>query len=191
MTHLILTLGLLISCSVFGVSDNATTYLEHQFQAIQTIMTSKATTANRIAQIEALVSDTFDFPLIAKLSIGATHWKTMSASQKQVFSTTFERYLLKTYLAGISKIPWDTITFPDVNASQQSNKRAIITINAPLPDSDPVTMRFKLYKKQTGWRIYDLEFEGVSIIRSFRAQFSATLKDHDISVVIDQLNAKL
>jgi phospholipid transport system substrate-binding protein len=37
-------------------------------------------------------------------------------------------------------------------------------------------MLYKLYETNNSWKIYDVEIEGVSIIRSFRAQFNEILQ---------------
>jgi phospholipid transport system substrate-binding protein len=39
---------------------------------------------------------------------------------------------------------------------------------------------YKLYKPTDDWKVYDLEIQGVSIIRSYRSQFSETLKNGTI-----------
>ena len=35
---------------------------------------------------------------------------------------------------------------------------------------------YKLYKSGENWKVYDLEIQGVSIIRSYRSQFAEILK---------------
>ena len=37
-------------------------------------------------------------------------------------------------------------------------------------------MLYKLYKSKADWKIYDVEIQGVSIIRSYRSQFDATMQ---------------
>jgi len=48
-------------------------------------------------------------------------------------------------------------------------------------------MRYKLYHSESEWKIYDVEIQGVSIIRSYRSQFSEILKNG----TIDDLLLKL
>ena len=38
-------------------------------------------------------------------------------------------------------------------------------------------MLYKLYQSESDWKIYDVEIQGVSIIRSYRSQFSEILKN--------------
>ena len=48
-------------------------------------------------------------------------------------------------------------------------------------------MLYKLYKSKQGWRIYDLEIQGVSLISTYRSQFDEILRNK----TVDDLLAKL
>jgi phospholipid transport system substrate-binding protein len=39
-----------------------------------------------------------------------------------------------------------------------------------------ISMLYKLYPSSNSWKIYDVEIEGVSIIRSYRSQFTEILQ---------------
>jgi phospholipid transport system substrate-binding protein len=40
-----------------------------------------------------------------------------------------------------------------------------------------ISMLYKLYPSNNTWKIYDVEIQGVSIIRSYRAQFNEILQN--------------
>jgi phospholipid transport system substrate-binding protein len=48
-------------------------------------------------------------------------------------------------------------------------------------------MIYKLYKSKQGWRIYDIEIQGVSLISTYRSQFDEILRKK----TVDDLFAKL
>jgi phospholipid transport system substrate-binding protein len=48
-------------------------------------------------------------------------------------------------------------------------------------------MVYKLYELNNTWKIYDIEVEGVSIIRSYRAQFDEFLQSGTIEDLILKL----
>ena len=52
---------------------------------------------------------------------------------------------------------------------------------------EKTSILYKLYKHRNEWKIYDIEIEGVSIIRSYRAQFYHILKTE----TVDDLLVKL
>jgi phospholipid transport system substrate-binding protein len=50
-----------------------------------------------------------------------------------------------------------------------------------------ISILYKFYKAEKNWKIYDLEIQGVSIIRSYRSQFSGILENG----TVDDLLLKL
>jgi phospholipid transport system substrate-binding protein len=50
-----------------------------------------------------------------------------------------------------------------------------------------ISIRYKFYNSESDWKIYDLEIQGVSIIRSYRSQFYEILR----SGTFDDLLTKL
>ena len=48
-------------------------------------------------------------------------------------------------------------------------------------------MLYKLYVSKSGWRIYDIEIQGVSIIRSYRSQFAEILKNGTFDDLLEKL----
>jgi len=48
-------------------------------------------------------------------------------------------------------------------------------------------MLYKLYKSKHNWKIYDIEIEGVSIIITYRSQFSQVLRKGTIDDLLKKL----
>ena len=48
-------------------------------------------------------------------------------------------------------------------------------------------MIYKMYKSKKDWKIYDIEIQGVSIIRSYRSQFSEVLESGSIDDLLQKL----
>jgi phospholipid transport system substrate-binding protein len=46
---------------------------------------------------------------------------------------------------------------------------------------------YKLYESQNNWKIYDIEIQGVSIIRSYRSQFIPILQNGTIEDLMQEL----
>ena len=56
-----------------------------------------------------------------------------------------------------------------------------------------ISMLYKLYKAKNGWRIYDIEIQGVSIIRTYRSQFDQVLRKgtfNDLLLELEKLGNK-
>jgi len=46
---------------------------------------------------------------------------------------------------------------------------------------------YKLYKPGNGWKVYDLEIQGVSVIRSYRSQFGEILQNGTIDDLLQKM----
>jgi len=123
-----------------------------------------------------IVTPMFDFALMAKLSLGKKYWPGLTAENKERFTDLFIKRLRTSYLNKLTLYTDEKVTYePPVQV-----KKKIHVPTYLLSKEKKISMRYKLYKSKRTWKIYDVEIQGVSIIRSYRAQFAAILKDGTI-----------
>ena len=48
-------------------------------------------------------------------------------------------------------------------------------------------MLYKFYNSKQGWKIYDIEIQGISLVRTYRSQFDSVLRDGTIDDLILKL----
>ena len=123
-----------------------------------------------------IVTPMFDFALMAKLSLGKKYWPGLTAENKERFTDLFIKRLRTSYLNKLTLYTDEKVTYePPVQV-----KKKIHVPTYLISKEKKISMRYKLYKSKHTWKIYDVEIQGVSIIRSYRAQFAAILKDGTI-----------
>ena len=59
------------------------------------------------------------------------------------------------------------------------------------PNGQKIQMAYQLVDKQGDWKIYDLNIEGVSLLQSYRSQFSDALLNQSIKTLTENLNKKI
>ena len=125
-----------------------------------------------------------DFQLAAYLSLGK-HWKKISKTQKKEFVETFQQYI-NNYI--VEKIDLYTNQKIDIGDSKIVKKgRAELEIGI-LSGGETLQVNFKLRKnKKKEWRVYDVDIEGVSLITTFRSQFSGVLKNSSFEELLEKL----
>jgi phospholipid transport system substrate-binding protein len=134
-------------------------------------------------EVVEIVTPMFDFALMAKLSLGKKYWPELTEENKQKFTELFIKRLRTSYLDKLTLYTDEKVTYePPV----QVKKKIHVPTNL-ISKEKKISMRYKLYKSTPTWKIYDVEIQGVSIIRSYRAQFAATLENG----TIDDLLLKL
>lgn len=127
---------------------------------------------NRNAKIIEIISEAFDFTTMAKLSLGKKHWTKLSKEDRRRFNTLFTKRLKTSYIEKFDLYEDEAIVY-----SKSVQVRKKIHLMTELVSGDnKITILYKLYKsKKAGWRVYDLELEGVSLIMTYRSQFNEVL----------------
>ena len=52
------------------------------------------------------------------------------------------------------------------------------------------TILYKLYRRENEWRGYDVEINGISTTRSFRAQYEPSLRDGGMERLLDEMRKR-
>ena len=138
----------------------------------------------RNEKIVGELNEIMDFQLAAYLSLGK-HWKKISKTQKKEFVETFQQYI-NNYI--VEKIDLYTNQKIDIGDSKIVKKgRAELEIGI-LSGGETLQVNFKLRKnKKNEWRVYDVDIEGVSLITTFRSQFSGVLKNSSFEELLEKL----
>ena len=138
----------------------------------------------RNEKIVGELNEIMDFKLAAYLSLGK-HWKKISKTQKKEFVETFQQYI-NNYI--VEKIDLYTNQKIDIGDSKIIKKgRAELEIGI-LSGGETLQVNFKLRKnKKKEWRVYDVDIEGVSLITTFRSQFSGVLKNSSFEELLEKL----
>ena len=138
----------------------------------------------RNEKIVGELNEIMDFKLDAYLSLGK-HWKKISKTQKKEFVKIFQQYI-NNYI--VEKIDLYTNQKIDIGDSKIVKKgRAKLDIGI-LSGGETLEVNFKLRKnKKKEWRVYDVDIEGVSLITTFRSQFSGVLKNSSFEELLEKL----
>ena len=119
-----------------------------------------------------IVTPMFDFTRMAKLSLGRKHWPNLSPDQRETFTDLFVERLRQSYLNKLTTYTDEKIIYE----SPVVVKKKVHVPTLLISNGKKISMLYKLYPTTNTWKIYDVEIQGVSIIRSYRAQFNEILQ---------------
>lgn len=176
---------LILSQTAFA-EDNcpAAEFLKTKLDAVVAVLQKQdLAQETKSKQIVEIVTPMFDFELMAKLSLGKQHWPGLTAENKEKFTDLFIKKLRTSYLNKLTLYTDEKIIY---EPPLQVDNKVHISTNLISKDKK-ISMLYKFYNSMNSWKIYDVEIQGVSIIRSYRSQFSEILKDG----TIDDLLLKL
>ncbi len=134
-------------------------------------------------QINKIISPIFDFPLMAKLSLGRKNWPKFSPLQRDKFTRLFTERIKKSYWEKIALYKDEKVLFkPKV----QKKKTTYIPSELRYKDKK-VAILYKLRKIEKRWKIYDVEVQGVSILLTYRSQFDEILRHNTVEYLLSRL----
>ena len=131
------------------------------------------------------VSPIFDFSLMGKLTLGKKNWSSLSKQQRRTFIVTFTDVMKGSYSDKLSLYTDEEIK---ILPTQQSAPNKAIIPTELISKDNRYAMNYKFYKSKKGWRIYDIELQGVSIIATYRTQFNQVLTEGGFDELITKLN---
>ncbi len=127
------------------------------------------------AKVDEVIVPHIDFRTMTRLSIGK-NWRKADKAQQEELVTEFQALLLNTYSSAMTQYGGEQIKFENFRPESREDRAVVRTAFLQKGGSD-VPAIYKLRDKD-GWKIYDIEVAGLSLVNNFRQKFT------------DEINAK-
>ncbi|HUH88407.1 MAG TPA: ABC transporter substrate-binding protein [Pusillimonas sp.] len=143
---------------------------------------------NRINQlVDEYVLPYINLEKTTRLAAGR-NWRQASEQQKKELVEAFKGTLIRTYSGALSKVDevsaLQILPFRgDANADDVVVRSSISQRNGPAVGVD-----YRLENTPAGWKIYDLNVEGIWLIQNYRNQFTEQINQNGIDGLITALN---
>lgn len=142
-------------------------------------------------KINAIFDEMLDYSALAEASLGS-EWAARSDAEKKEFSDLLKQLVQKAYERNLKKI----INF-DVDYIGESAAGGAVMVKtkskgkAADARAEPIEIVFKMVDKGGKWKVHDIETEGVSLVSSYRSQFTKIIKKDGFPVLIQKMKEKL
>ena len=153
-------------------------------QAMEILKRSDLEPSVKKEKIISIVEPLFDFPLMAKLVLGRKHWSRLNAQEQARFETLFVKRLKSSYIDKIDQYSDETIEW---RPSVQDGADRVQVPSALIHQQKEIIILYKLYSNAGGWKIYDVEVQGISIVTTFRSQFDQILSTGTVADLFHEL----
>ncbi len=153
-------------------------------KATDIVRTSKAKKSDISQQIYAIFDPVFDYTLMAKLSLGFKQFKSLTDDQKSTFVSEFKKRLKSSFRDSLDLYSDEKVVMDGLEKSRNGK-----ILKTKLVGSKKIyQVDYKFYNsKNSGWLIYDVSIQSVSIVQSYRNQFANILKDKGFNKLIEML----
>jgi phospholipid transport system substrate-binding protein len=169
-------------------AGGATDVVKSKQTALFTLI--KQSTPDSDKKVSALFDEMLDYAALTEGSLGS-EWAARTDAEKAQFSDLLKQLVRKGYERNLKKI----LNFDVDYLSEDAAGDAVMVKTKAKSKGDareePVEIVFKLAQKGGAWRVQDIVTEGVSLVSSYRSQFTKIVKKDGFPVLIQKMKDKL
>ena len=117
-----------------------------------------------------------------------SYWDQLDSTQKKIFERDMKNSLINEYVGILSDLAiWEDIKISVNEDSQQNENLARVKVSLFLEDENSsATVILKLIRKKR-WKIYDLEYQSISIIDIERVGYDSKIKRQGVEKLIQKM----
>lgn len=141
-------------------------------------------------KIDALFDEMLDYQALAEGSLGS-EWAARSDAEKAQFSDLLKQLVRKAYERNLKKILNFNVDYVGEDADGNA---VLVKTKSKAKDNgrdEPIEINFKLVQKDGKWKIQDFVTEGVSLVSSYRSQFTKIIKKDGFPALVQKMKDKL
>tara|TARA_B100001027_G_C16082354_1_gene247908 strand:- start:9 stop:590 length:582 start_codon:yes stop_codon:yes gene_type:complete len=136
-------------------------------------------------KMNSTVMPKLDIKLMSKIILGKKIWTNLSATQKDDFVEAFKYRMTSTYMKSITAFDGEKVIFLPYEPGKRENI-AYVKSKYLIPGGD-IAVDYRLIKKSDEWKVYDIIFDGISLMRNYRADFREHVTESGIDSLITSL----
>lgn len=126
---------------------------------------------SRQDRIKAITGKMFDFTELSRRTL-AQNWNGFSERQKKEFIELYKSVLEDNYIDKIMEYTDEKVLFRKESALSDKTaevQSVVMTKKAEIP------INYRAIRTDSGWKVYDVVVEGVSLVNNYRSQFREIL----------------
>ena len=135
--------------------------------------------------IMSTISERFDFGEMSKRVLGGT-WKTINNDQKIYFTGLMTKLLENNYIGQLENYSGQSVEY--VGERIKNNRAQVSTLVESNGAKFPV--HYIMSKDNSNWMVYDINIEGVSLVRNYRAEFKSIIRKEKFDGLVKVLEKK-
>ncbi|MCC6551846.1 MAG: ABC transporter substrate-binding protein [Polyangiaceae bacterium] len=141
-------------------------------------------------KIGVIFDEMLDYGKLAEASLGS-EWAARTDAEKAEFSDLLKQLVRKAYERNLKKTLSFHIEYVGEDAASDVvvvKTKAVSKTNAR---EEPIEIAYKLASRDGVWRVHDIVTEGVSLVSSYRSQFTKIVKKDGFPKLIQKMKDKL
>jgi phospholipid transport system substrate-binding protein len=141
----------------------------------------------RLARIEPVMVETYDFPAMAQRSLGPG-WAKLDETQRARFERVFRDLILRTYATRFNAYTSERFETRGTEASIAGTEIVRTVLHSP---KQTVQLDYRMRETPAGWRVIDVYLGGtVSELALRRAEYTSVLERDGFDALVSALQSK-
>jgi phospholipid transport system substrate-binding protein len=157
---------------------------------IDALQKNRAQLRSNPAQVYDLVNEIvlphFDFTVMSRWVLGP-YWRQASPEQRQRFTDEFRTLMVRTYSQALLEYSNEKIEFLPTPPLKADATDAVVRSEFHPNTGAPIPVNYSLHRMGSGWKIYDVSVDGVSLVTNYRSTFADQIRTQGMDATIDHL----
>ena len=152
---------------------------------------NQSTIENIKALINVKLFPHLDINTALKISLKG-YWEDLDFKQRQVFYKYIVQSLVNDYAAIL--VTYDNLDSINVSVDpkiMRKDNRALVKLRITFNDDPKVTIVSLKMIRSNRWKVYDVVFSGVSLVKNYRSQFKSYIRRNGLEALIEKISNKL
>ena len=135
--------------------------------------------------VREVVFPRLDRERTAQWVLGA-NWRTATPAQREQFIAEFSDLLLRTYGTALRQYDSEKLNYLPAQVPAGADR---VTVRTEIirPDGPKVSVDYLLTNRSGEWKVYDVIIENVSLVVTYRSEYSAIIKRDGMDGLLKQL----
>lgn len=185
------SLMMLCAHSLTAYAGEVTTQVKSTVDKVLDILKNKelkkpSKAEERRAALRKAVGERFDYEEMSKRTL-AQFWQKRTPAEQKEFVVLFSDLLERSYSNKIDTYTDEKVVYGDENVE---GEYAVLKTKIITKRNVDVPIDYKLFKKSSEWKVYDVVIEGVSLVNNYRNQFNKIIRTQSYDELVKRLRNK-
>ena len=145
-------------------------------------------TRKAIELVDAKVLPHFNFQHMTALAVGK-EWRKTTPLQQQQLTAEFKTLLVRTYSNALTGYKNQKVVYKPFKMNP-GDTDVLVRTEVQQPGAKAIQLDYSLEKLDSGWKVYDVNVAGISLVTNYRDQFAQEIRNAGMDGLIQSVAAK-
>lgn len=155
---------------------------------LQTLLKKKNLTKKDNERVKGLLSDVFNFKMLAEKSLPKDTWSGLDNASRENFAAEFQRMVRNSSAKRLEMYRTDSTVY-DAPKMKKNNTEANVTAHLWYKGKESVLV-YKMTLVDGNWMAWDLVIDDLSTARNYKEQFATILQSKSFAELLDIVKKK-